>query len=76
MSFKEKHALANLPVEIEKLESDIERVNSALAEPDLFERDPKRFDQLVRLLEKTQSQLQDKEENWLELEMKREALET
>ena len=74
MSFKDKHALETLPGEIEKLESDIAKINKALAEPGLFERDASRFNQLVKLLVKTQSELVSKESRWLELEMMREEL--
>ncbi|MEL7274284.1 MAG: ABC-F family ATP-binding cassette domain-containing protein [Pseudomonadota bacterium] len=75
MSFKDKHALETLPAEIDKLESDIAKVNKALAEPGLFERDGKRFNQLVKLLEKTQGEKDAKEERWMELEMMREEME-
>jgi len=74
MSFKDKHALEKLPVEISKLENDIKKVNRALAEPGLFEKDEKRFNQLVKLLEKTQGELSAREERWVELEMLREEL--
>ncbi|NKB50665.1 MAG: ATP-binding cassette domain-containing protein [Rhizobiaceae bacterium] len=75
LSFKDKHALQALPGEIEKLEGDIAKVNKALAEDGLFDRDAKRFGKLVRLLEKTQSELDQKEQRWLELEMLQEELE-
>lgn len=75
LSFKDKHALESLPGEIDKLEADIAKVNHALAAPGLFEKDPKRFNQLVRLLEKTQAELDAKEQRWLELEMLQEELE-
>ncbi|MDD9910342.1 MAG: ABC-F family ATP-binding cassette domain-containing protein [Ahrensia sp.] len=75
LSFKDKHALDTLPATIAKLEGDVAKVNAALAQPALFEKDPKRADQLVKLLEKTQSELQDAENRWLELEMLREELE-
>jgi ATP-binding cassette subfamily F protein uup len=75
LSFKDKHALESLPGEIAKLEGDIAKVNKALAVPGLFEKDAKRFNQLVKLLEKTQAELDAKEERWLELEMLQEELE-
>ncbi|MEO1398532.1 MAG: ATP-binding cassette domain-containing protein [Pseudomonadota bacterium] len=75
MTFKDKHALDSLPGEMEKLEADIAKVNAALAAPGLFEKDPKRFNQLVKLLEKTQASLAEAEERWLELEALREELE-
>ena len=74
LSFKDKHALESLPGEIDKLEGDIAKVNKALAAPGLFEKDPKRFNQLVKLLEKTQAELDAKEQRWLELEMLQEEL--
>ncbi len=74
MSFKDKHALEKLPEEIGKLEGDITKINKALAEPGLFDRDGKRFNQLVQLLEKSQTELSTKEARWMELEMLREEL--
>ena len=76
LSFKDKHALESLPGEIDKLEGDIAKVNKALAVQGLFEKDPKRFNQLVKLLEKIQTELAAKEERWLELEMLQEELGT
>ncbi|MEN0041213.1 MAG: ATP-binding cassette domain-containing protein, partial [Pseudomonadota bacterium] len=75
MSFKDKHALETLPADIEELEGNIAKVNKALAEPGLFERDAKRFNGLVKLLEKTQAELTAAEERWFELEALREELE-
>ncbi|MEL6968205.1 MAG: ATP-binding cassette domain-containing protein [Pseudomonadota bacterium] len=75
MSFKDKHALQSLPGEIEKLEGDVAKINKALSADGLFERDAKRFNQLVVLLDKTQAQLDAAEERWLELEAMREELE-
>jgi ATP-binding cassette subfamily F protein uup len=75
MSYKDKHALEKLPDEIEKLESHIARLTRALAEPGLFERDAKRFNQLARVLETTGMELEAKEEEWMELETLREKLE-
>ena len=75
LTFKDKHALEKLPVQIDKLNSDIDKVNGALAKPGLFGKDPKRFELLVKLLSKTQAELAKAEEQWLTLEMKREELE-
>ena len=74
MSFKDKHALEILPGEIARILVNINKVNRALAEPGLFERDEKRFNRLAKLLEKTQTELLSKEERWMELEMLREEL--
>ncbi len=75
MTFKDKHALQTLPDRMVKLESDIGKLNKALAEPGLFENNPKRFNKLAEVLATSQSELADAEEQWLELEMRREELE-
>lgn len=75
MTFKHKHALENLPGEIEALEQDIKKLNDALAEPGLFEANPARFDKLVKTLAGRQAALDAAEEQWMELEMMREEME-
>jgi ATP-binding cassette subfamily F protein uup len=75
MSFKDKHALETLPARIAKLEQEIERLNGVLADPDLYTRQPAKFAQVTEALEATQSSLAEAEEQWLELEMQREAVE-
>ncbi len=60
---------------MEKFQSDIDKLNRALAEPGLFDSNPGRFNKLVETLGKSQSQMTEAEELWLELEMKREELE-
>ena len=75
MSYKDKYALETLPAEIAGLEDDIERLSSELADPNLFARDPSRFNALSEKLTAAQTAREDKEERWLELEMLREELE-
>jgi ATP-binding cassette subfamily F protein uup len=75
LSFKEKHALETLPATMKKLESEIATLESKLADPNLFTRDPKAFEQAASRLTAARSDLAKAEEQWLELEMKREALE-
>jgi ATP-binding cassette subfamily F protein uup len=74
LSFKDEHALQALPDEIAKVEGDITKINKALAKPGLFVHDAKRFNQLVKLLEKTQADLEQKEMLWMELELRQEEL--
>ena len=45
LSFKEKHALETLPTRIEAVQADIARLQSELADPDLYVRDPARVRQ-------------------------------
>ncbi len=75
LSFKDKHALETLPEEMSKLEQSIETLKSALAEADFFTRDPEGFQKTANDLETAEASLAAMEEQWLELEMKREELE-
>ena len=50
-------------------------LNKALAEPGLFDSNPARFNKLVEVLAATQNEMAEAEEQWLELEMRREELE-
>ncbi len=75
LSFKEKHALETLPSTMKKLESEIVALEAALADATLFARDPKAFEQSASRLTAARGELAKAEEHWLELEMKREALE-
>ena len=75
LSFKDKHALETLPARMADLEGEIAAHEAALADPDLFRKAPEKFDAAAKALEAAQTALADAEEQWLELEMKREALE-
>lgn len=75
LSFKDQHALDTLPDTMAALERDIGKLNAALAEEGLFEKNPKRFDKIVKTLGNKQAELDAAEQRWLELEEKREALE-
>jgi ATP-binding cassette subfamily F protein uup len=63
-----------LPGRIEELEAAIARDEAALADPDLYVRDPKRFDGLMVAIEKARTERDAAEERWLELAAKAEAL--
>ena len=75
LSFKEKHALETLPGLMDKLQKDIAKHEAALADASLFARDPKGFDGAIAALAKALEELAKAEEQWLDLEMKREELE-
>ncbi len=74
LSFKEKHALEQLPRQIAQLESDIKRLNNTLATPNFYTRDPAGFQKATAELTRAQAELAKAEEQWLELEMLREEL--
>lgn len=75
LSFKQKHALETLPREMEKLEAEIRRLNGVLADPGLYQKDPKRFAATSEALGKAQAALAAAEDQWLELEALREEIE-
>lgn len=75
LSFNQQHALKTLPAEIERLGTRIAALESVMADPDLFTREPETFAKTVKELEAAQRKLAEKEEEWLELEMLREEIE-
>ncbi len=75
-SFKEKYALDNLPVKIEALKTELAKLEVILADSTLFTRDPKQFEKTSTRHAVAANELSSAEEQWLELEMLREELET
>ena len=57
-----------------KLEQEIATLQQALAAPDLYARDRPRFERFSTALTEKQAALVAAEEEWLELELLREAL--
>ena len=68
LTFTERHRLAELPGEIEKLEAEVEKLSSLLSDPDLYSRDPEKFRKATQALADRQKALSAAEEEWLELE--------
>ncbi|KQQ45392.1 elongation factor 3 [Rhizobium sp. Leaf311] len=76
LSFKQKFALENLPKEMEKAQEEIARREERMADPNLFTKDPAVFNTLADEMSKLRQKLETMEEEWLELEMLREELES
>lgn len=76
LSYKEKLELNKLPGLIEKLEKDATVCRKALSDPELYNRDPSRFEKVTAILQDVEKRLSDSEERWLELESKRESFES
>jgi ATP-binding cassette subfamily F protein uup len=76
LSFKQKHALETLPKEIKKLDAEMERLNKLLADPGLYARDPKAFADASAKLTAAEAAKSKADDEWLELEMIREELES
>ena len=75
LTFKDKHALETLPDKMASIEQEIAALKETLADPDLFVRDPEAFQKTADGLAAAEASLEDMEERWLELEMKREEIE-
>lgn len=75
LSFNQQHALKTLPQDIEKLGTSIASLETLMADPALFTKQPDKFAKALKDLEAAQTSLAKKEEQWLELEMLREEIE-
>ena len=75
LSFKEKHALENLPAKMSALQAELKKLEGQLADAGLFTRDPKTFERASNRHATASNELASAEEHWLELEMLRESFE-
>lgn len=73
LSFTEKHRLEVLPAEMERIEAEIGKLEQLMADPDLFTREPVKFQKATEALVQRQEKLAAAEEEWLLLEEKAEA---
>ncbi|MEM1374077.1 MAG: ATP-binding cassette domain-containing protein [Pseudomonadota bacterium] len=73
LSFTEKHRLAALPGEIDRLGAEIAKLEDFLAQPDLYSKAPVKFQKATDALVERQNALMAAEEEWLILEEKSEA---
>jgi ATPase components of ABC transporters with duplicated ATPase domains len=67
LSYKDQRDFELLPKRIEELEGLIERDEAAIADPDLYTRDPNKFAALSAAIEKARSEKDAAEERWLHL---------
>jgi ATP-binding cassette subfamily F protein uup len=70
LSFTEKHRLEELPAVIERLEAEIAKLEEFLMDPDLFTKEPVKFQKATDALVERQEALGAAEEEWMELEEK------
>ncbi len=75
LTFKDKHALDTLPTRIDDLTEELKTLESLLAQPDLFSRDPKLFQKSTLRHKSASAEKEAAEMQWLELEMLREEIE-
>ena len=74
LSFKDSHRLKELDTLMPALTEEIRSLEAKLADPDLYASDTSTFAKLSDQLASTRIELENAEEDWLELEDKREAL--
>jgi ATP-binding cassette subfamily F protein uup len=67
LSFTEQHRLEELPALIARLEAEMARLSTLLADPDLYTREPVKFAKATEALAERQSRLSATEEEWLTL---------
>ena len=70
LSFTEKHRLETLPAEIARLEAEIAKLEELMSDPELFTREPVKFQKATDALVARHSLLSEAEEEWLALEEK------
>jgi ATP-binding cassette subfamily F protein uup len=74
LSYKDQHILDTMPTLIADLETQIVRIETALAAPDLFAADPAKFKKLADQLAALQADKAEKEDAWLTAAEKAEAI--
>ncbi|HYC63463.1 MAG TPA: ATP-binding cassette domain-containing protein, partial [Reyranellaceae bacterium] len=74
LGYKRERALAELPKKMAALQAEIAMLHEALADPDLYQRDPKSFAAKTARVGAAQAELDAAETEWLELEMLKEEL--
>jgi ATP-binding cassette subfamily F protein uup len=74
LSYKDQRDYDLLPKRVEEIEAAIARDEAALADPDLYARDPARFEQLMTGIAKARAEKEAAELRWLDLAEQVEAL--
>ncbi|MEO9132875.1 MAG: ATP-binding cassette domain-containing protein [Sphingomonas sp.] len=74
LTYKDQRDYELLPKQIAQFEAAIVRDEAALADPDLYAKEPAAFDRLMKAIETAQTQKEAAEHRWLELAEQVEAL--
>ena len=74
LSYKHKFRLEKLPKEMDALETQIANYEKAISDPELYSKNPDEFAKVSKALETAQTNLSEAEEEWLELEMLKEEM--
>jgi len=76
LSYKHSYALEQLPGEIARLEKQISQYQAKLGQADFYTRDPDGFHKINQAMEQAKTDLAVKEDQWIDLEMLREEIES
>jgi len=74
LSYKDQRDLDRYPALIEEFETKIKSLQTDLADPALFTKNPEQFNKKAITLEASQTELEQMEERWLELEILQEEI--
>ncbi|MEL6956279.1 MAG: ATP-binding cassette domain-containing protein, partial [Pseudomonadota bacterium] len=74
LSFKDEHRLKEIETRLPEIASELSKIESEMADPSLFERDPEGFNARASRLESLKGEQEQMEEDWLQIEAKREQL--
>ena len=74
LSYNQQRALEVLPQEIEALEAENRAIENELADPALYQQNPQRFNELSLKLADNRQAIEDKESQWLEIQLLAESL--
>ncbi len=70
LTFTEAHRLKALPSEMDRLQAEISKLEQLLGDPEMYAREPVKFQKATDALVQRQAQLERAETEWLELEEK------
>jgi len=74
LSFKDEHRLREIDEGLPRIAARIETIEAEMADPSLFERNPQGFTDRARQLEELRAEQAQMEDDWLEIEARREQL--
>ncbi len=74
LSFKDEHRLKEIDEALPRLQAEVSRLETEMADPDLFSKDPDAFQAKNERLTAAKAEIEQAEEDWLEIEARREAL--
>ena len=67
MSYKDQRDLDRLPNEVARIDGELAAIEELLHDPDLYARDPARFDELTRRAAELRAEKDAAEHRWLEV---------